>query len=63
MTYNQYIRTKSDDSTPDGASKRINYIQDQLELLVQSSSREVDRLKNSISSLKKRVNILEKKHS
>ena len=63
MTYNQYIRTKSDDSTPDGVGKRINYIQDQLELLVQSSSREVDRLKNSISSLKKRVDILEKKHS
>jgi|TARA_R100001244_G_scaffold90065_1_gene68390 polyhydroxyalkanoate synthesis regulator phasin len=63
MTYRQYTRNRGDDETPEGTTKKINYIQDELELMVQSVSRDMDSLKLTVSELRKKVAALEKKHS
>lgn len=63
MTYRQYTRNRGDDETPEGTTKKINYIQDELELMVQSVSTELDSLKIKVLELRRRVAVLEKKHS
>ena len=59
MEYRSYIRNKDADDSNQGMMKKINYIQDQLELLVQSSTRVTTDLEKKILRLKTRIARLE----
>ena len=59
MEYRSYIRNKDADDSSQGMIKKISYIQDQLELLVQSSTRVTTDLEKKILRLKTRIARLE----
>jgi hypothetical protein len=51
MAYTTYTRNKDPDEGTDGLKRKMNYVQDQLELLVQSVNRRVSSLEKKVVRL------------